>query len=147
MVGKTFKGMTDELLAWQTKELQARQVRSDGHTVHVRPELVVEIELDGVVPSPRYPGGIALRFARVVRYRPDKDPAKPTPSTPCAPCAASLARVLNEPGFVAQPQTERGRHSFRDKERMTPTFHIGLALRSELAGVVLQHLRDERGDR
>jgi DNA ligase-1 len=75
MVGKTFKGMTDELLAWQTTELQARQVRTDGYTVYVRPELVVEIELDGVVPSPRYPGGVALRFARVVRYRPDKDPA------------------------------------------------------------------------
>jgi DNA ligase-1 len=76
MVGKTFKGMTDELLAWQTRELQARQVRADSYTVYVRPELVVEIELDGVVPSPRYPGGIALRFARVVRYRPDKDPAE-----------------------------------------------------------------------
>jgi DNA ligase-1 len=76
MVGKTFKGMTDELLAWQTKELQARQVRTDGYAVYVRPELVVEIELDGVVPSPRYPGGIALRFARVVRYRPDKNPAE-----------------------------------------------------------------------
>ena len=76
MVGKTFKGMTDELLAWQTRELQARQVRTDAYTVYVRPELVVEIELDGVVPSPRYPGGIALRFARVVRYRPDKDPGE-----------------------------------------------------------------------
>jgi DNA ligase-1 len=76
MVGKTFKGMTDELLAWQTRELQARQVRTDNYTVYVRPELVVEIELDGVVPSPRYPGGIALRFARVVRYRPDKNPAE-----------------------------------------------------------------------
>ena len=74
MVGKTFKGMTDELLAWQTRELQARQVRADDYTVYVRPELVVEIELDGVVPSPRYPGGVALRFARVVRYRPDKNP-------------------------------------------------------------------------
>jgi DNA ligase 1 len=76
MVGKTFKGMTDELLAWQTRELQSRQVHTDGYAVYVRPELVVEIELDGVVPSPRYPGGIALRFARVVRYRPDKNPAE-----------------------------------------------------------------------
>jgi DNA ligase-1 len=75
MVGKTFKGMTDELLRWQTEQLQARQVRQDGHTVYVRPELVVEIELDGVQLSPRYPGGVALRFARVLRYRPDKDAA------------------------------------------------------------------------
>jgi DNA ligase-1 len=67
--------MTDELLAWQTEQLRARQIRADDYTVHVRPELVVEIELDGAVPSPRYPGGVALRFARVVRYRPDKDAA------------------------------------------------------------------------
>jgi DNA ligase-1 len=75
MVGKTFKGMTDELLRWQTEQLLARQVRRDGHIVYVRPELVVEIELDGVQLSPRYPGGVALRFARVLRYRPDKDAA------------------------------------------------------------------------
>lgn len=75
MVGKTFKGMTDELLRWQTEQLQARAVSQDSYTVYVRPELVVEIELDGVQRSPRYPGGVALRFARVLRYRPDKDPA------------------------------------------------------------------------
>jgi DNA ligase-1 len=75
MVGKTFKGMTDELLRWQTEQLQARAVSQDDFTVYVRPELVVEIELDGVQTSPRYPGGVALRFARVLRYRPDKDPA------------------------------------------------------------------------
>lgn len=72
MVGKTFKGMTDELLEWQTKELRARETRSTGITVFVRPELVVEIALDGVQSSTRYPGGVALRFARVKRYRPDK---------------------------------------------------------------------------
>jgi DNA ligase-1 len=75
MVGKTFKGMTDELLQWQTEELLAREVRRDSYTVYVRPELVVEIELEGVQVSPRYPGGVALRFARVLRYRPDKDAA------------------------------------------------------------------------
>ena len=75
MVGKTFKGMTDELLRWQTAEFLAREVRRDSYTVYVRPELVVEIELDGVQTSPRYPGGVALRFARVLHYRPDKDPA------------------------------------------------------------------------
>jgi len=72
MVGKTFKGMTDELLRWQTDELQRIAIATEGHTVHVRPELVVEIALDGVQRSTRYPGGVALRFARVRRYRPDK---------------------------------------------------------------------------
>jgi DNA ligase 1 len=74
MVGKTFKGMTDELLEWQTQELLAREVERRGITVFVRPELVVEIALDGVQASTRYPGGVALRFARVKRYRPDKRP-------------------------------------------------------------------------
>ncbi|MCU1360935.1 MAG: ligase [Ilumatobacteraceae bacterium] len=72
MVGKTFKGMTDELLRWQTTQLQARAIGTEGITVHVRPELVVEIALDGVQASRRYPGGVALRFARVRRYRDDK---------------------------------------------------------------------------
>jgi ATP-dependent DNA ligase I len=72
MVGKTFKGMTDELLEWQTAELLQRETERRGITVFVRPELVVEIGLDGVQSSTRYPGGVALRFARVKRYRPDK---------------------------------------------------------------------------
>jgi DNA ligase 1 len=76
MVGKTFKGMTDELLRWQTKELLAREVERRGIAVLVRPELVVEIALDGVQSSTRYPGGVALRFARVKRYRLDKDAAE-----------------------------------------------------------------------
>jgi DNA ligase-1 len=80
MVGKTFKGMTDDLLRWQTEELQARAIAStrdaQSHTVHVRPELVVEIAVDGVQRSTRYPGGVALRFARVRRYRPDKQAAQ-----------------------------------------------------------------------
>ena len=75
MVGKTFKGLTDELLAWQTEQLLALRVAEHGHVVEVRPELVVEIALDGVQASTRYPGGVALRFARVRRYRPDKSPA------------------------------------------------------------------------
>ncbi|HEX2233778.1 MAG TPA: hypothetical protein VHG69_10490 [Thermoleophilaceae bacterium] len=74
MVGKCFKGLTDELLEWQTKELLARETGREGIAVHVRPELVVEIALDGVQTSTRYPGGVALRFARVKRYRPDKGP-------------------------------------------------------------------------
>ncbi|WP_131760538.1 ATP-dependent DNA ligase, partial [Actinomadura fibrosa] len=76
MLGKTFKGLTDELLAWQTKRLRELAVREDDWVVHVRPELVVEIAFDGVQHSPRYPGGIALRFARVLRYREDKTPAE-----------------------------------------------------------------------
>jgi DNA ligase-1 len=72
MVGKCFKGLTDELLRWQTRALTEREVERRGIAVLVRPELVVEIALDGVQTSTRYPGGIALRFARVKRYRTDK---------------------------------------------------------------------------
>ncbi|WP_344659337.1 ATP-dependent DNA ligase [Catenulispora subtropica] len=72
MLGKTFKGMTDELLAWQTERLRALQTGADDWTVRVRPELVVEIAFDGVQRSTRYPGGVTLRFARVLRYREDK---------------------------------------------------------------------------
>ena len=72
MLGKTFKGLTDAMLEWQTMELVAREVRSDGYTVHVRPELVVEIAFSDLQASPRYPGGLALRLARVKRYRDDK---------------------------------------------------------------------------
>ncbi|HEV2344600.1 MAG TPA: ATP-dependent DNA ligase [Actinocrinis sp.] len=72
MVGKTFKGLTDELLAWQTEQFPRYERRRTDWTVYLRAELVVEIELDGVQVSPRYPGGVALRFARVLRYRPDK---------------------------------------------------------------------------
>jgi DNA ligase-1 len=74
MVGKTFKGLTDELLRWQTTRFPDFESHRDDHTVYLRPEVVVEIELDGVQTSTRYPGGVALRFARVLRYRPDKSP-------------------------------------------------------------------------
>jgi DNA ligase-1 len=76
MLGKTFKGMTDEMLKWQTKELLAREVRRDGHVVYVRPELVVEVAFNDVQRSPQYPGGVALRFARVKAYRTDKNAAE-----------------------------------------------------------------------
>ncbi|MEA2716851.1 MAG: ligase 1 [Actinomycetota bacterium] len=75
MVGKTFKGLTDALLEWQTAEFLARESGRHGHVVEIDPPLVVEIALDGVQASTRYPGGVALRFARVRRYRDDKDPA------------------------------------------------------------------------
>ena len=75
MVGKCFKGLTDELLEWQTRELLEREIDRQGIAVLVRPELVVEIALDGVQVSTRYAGGVALRFARVKRYRADRDAA------------------------------------------------------------------------
>ncbi|GAA2759677.1 ATP-dependent DNA ligase [Actinopolymorpha rutila] len=76
MLGKTFKGLTDELLRWQTERLLELETHRDRWTVHVRPELVVEIAFDGIQTSSRYPGGMALRFARVLRYREDKPAAE-----------------------------------------------------------------------
>jgi ATP-dependent DNA ligase I len=75
MLGKTFKGMTDEMLAWQTRRLLELEVARDAYTVYVRPELVVEIAFNDIQQSPQYPGGVALRFARVKRYRTDKSAA------------------------------------------------------------------------
>ncbi|MBU9764335.1 ATP-dependent DNA ligase [Mycobacterium sp. TNTM28] len=76
MLGKTFKGMTDAMLAWQTERFRELQIADDGWVVTVRPEQVVEIAFDGVQRSSRYPGGVALRFARVLRYRDDKPPGQ-----------------------------------------------------------------------
>jgi DNA ligase 1 len=77
MLGKTFKGMTDAMLDWQTERfLELADGPTDGYVVRVRPEQVVEIAFDGVQGSTRYPGGMALRFARVLRYRDDKPAAE-----------------------------------------------------------------------
>ncbi len=76
MLGKTFKGMTDQMLAWQTARFSQLEVGREGHVVYLRPEQVVEIAFDGLQRSTRYPGGLALRFARVVRYRDDKTAAE-----------------------------------------------------------------------
>jgi DNA ligase 1 len=76
MVGKTFKGLTDQTLAWQTERFLELETHREGITVYVRPELVAEIALDGVQTSTRYPGGVALRFARLKTYRSDKNPAE-----------------------------------------------------------------------
>jgi ATP-dependent DNA ligase I len=76
MLGKTFKGLTDAMLGWQTERLGALAITDEGWVVTVRPELVVEVAFDGVQASPRYPGGVALRFARVLRYREDKTAAE-----------------------------------------------------------------------
>ncbi len=72
MLGKTFKGLTDEMLAWQTQELMRLEIGRDNYTVYVKPELVVEIAFNEIQVSPRYVSGLALRFARVKRYRTDK---------------------------------------------------------------------------
>ena len=93
MLGKTFKGMTDALLEWQTRELLAREASRDAYTVHVRPELVVEIAFNELQESPHYPGGLALRFARVKGYREDKRAEEAdTVETVRALHAAQLAR-------------------------------------------------------
>jgi DNA ligase-1 len=76
MVGKTFKGLTDATLAWQTERFLELETHREGITVFVRPELVAEIALDGVQTSTRYPGGVALRFARLKTYRSDKNPSE-----------------------------------------------------------------------
>ena len=77
MIGKTFKGMTDEMLRWQTERFTELAVDgTEGWVVELRPKQVVEIAFDGLQHSTRYPGGVALRFARVVRYRPDKTAAE-----------------------------------------------------------------------
>ncbi len=76
MVGKTFKGLTDKLLEWQTAAFLERKTSEEAITVHIQPDMVVEIAIDGVQTSTRYPGGVALRFARVKRYRPDKTSAQ-----------------------------------------------------------------------
>lgn len=76
MLGKTFKGLTDEMLAWQTGRFLDLEIRRTPGTVHIRPEVVAEIACDGLQTSPRYPGGVALRFARVLRYRQDKSAAQ-----------------------------------------------------------------------
>ena len=91
MVGKTFKGLTDETLAWQTERFLELETHREGITVFVRPELVAEIALDGVQTSTRYPGGVALRFARLKTYRSDKSPAE-------ADTIDSIRLLLHQPG-------------------------------------------------
>ncbi|HEX2699273.1 MAG TPA: ATP-dependent DNA ligase [Acidimicrobiales bacterium] len=91
MVGKTFKGLTDSVLAWQTAAFLARESGRDGRVVEIDPPLVVEVAVDGVLSSTRYPGGVSLRFARVRRYREDKGPAD-------ADTIDTVRSLLNRPG-------------------------------------------------
>ncbi|MGW1892691.1 ATP-dependent DNA ligase [Streptomyces sp. NPDC002004] len=99
MLGKTFKGLTDRMLAWQTERLRELAVDDDGRVVTVRPELVVEIAYDGLQRSTRYPAGVTLRFARVVRYREDKTAAE-------ADTVATVLRTSPVPG-AADPGTSQ----------------------------------------
>jgi DNA ligase 1 len=91
MLGKTFKGLTDAMLAWQTERLLELAVDRTDWVVHVRRELVVEVAFDGIQTSPRYPGGVALRFARVLRHRPDKRAEE-------ADTLAAVLAVRTDPG-------------------------------------------------
>jgi len=76
MLGKTFKGLTDEMLAWQTRRFLEIELARDNYTVYLRPEVVAEVAFNDIQASPQYPGGLALRFARVKRYRDDKTAAE-----------------------------------------------------------------------
>ncbi len=92
MLGKTFKGLTDQVLAWQTEKLLGLEIARDDYTVYVRPELVVEIAFNDLQASPHYPGGLALRFARVKAYRPDK----PASEADTIETVREIARGLNQ---------------------------------------------------
>jgi DNA ligase-1 len=98
MLGKTFKGLTDAMLAWQTERLGSLATRSHRWQVDVRPELVVEVAFDGVQTSPRYPAGMALRFARVLAHRPDKPAAQADTIETVHRLHAAQAAGEGEPG-------------------------------------------------
>ena len=110
MVGKTFKGLTDELLRWQTSRFEAIATERIGHVVHVRPEVVVEIRFNGVQRSLRYPGGVALRFARVARYREDKTPSE-------ADSLASLVALLPESAGATGASAKGRKRREREQEK------------------------------
>ena len=107
MLGKTFKGMTDEMLAWQTERFLALETSRSEHVVHVRPEQVVEIAFDGLQRSTRYPGGLALRFARVLRYRDDKRAGRGRHDRRGAGPAVPLARTVTS-GTILPQMDEMG---------------------------------------
>jgi DNA ligase-1 len=108
MLGKTFKGLTDELLEWQTRTFSALATREERGVVHVRPEVVVEVAFSDVQQSPRYPGGMALRLARVVRYRPDKTAAEAdTVETVRTILAGGDAAPARGPGLRARSSVKR----------------------------------------
>jgi len=97
MLGKTFKGLTDAMLEWQTKAFLEREVSRDNWTVHLKPEIVVEIAFNGVQQSSQYPGGLALRFARVKAYRPDKKAEE-------ADTIDTVRRIFDAQSRASEPQ-------------------------------------------
>jgi len=111
MIGKTFKGLTDEMLRWQTVRLLELATEQTDHVVHVSPELVVEVRFNDVQRSPRYPGGIALRFARVVRYREDK------PASEVEPLASLVARIPGGEGDGTVNEKTRRREAKKDAKK------------------------------
>jgi DNA ligase-1 len=111
MVGKTFKGLTDTMLRWQTARLEQLATERTQHVVFVRPELVVEIRFNDVQRSPRYPGGIALRFARVVRHREDKTASE------VEPLAGLVERLPEEPAGAVRQRTARKTSSTKKSEQ------------------------------
>jgi DNA ligase-1 len=104
MLGKTFKGLTDAVLAWQTQEFLSREIGRDQWTVYVRPEMVVEIAFSDLQASPRYPGGLALRFARVKRYRPDKGSAEADTIDAVRVLYAAQVRGIQSPSRTHDPE-------------------------------------------
>jgi len=116
MIGKTFKGLTDEMLRWQTARLQELATGQSGHVVQVKPELVVEVRFNDVQRSPRYPGGIALRFARVVRYREDKTASEAERLT------SLVARVPGGEGDVVANEKARKKKTREDARKRQLSF-------------------------
>lgn len=104
MLGKTFKGLTDAMLGWQTREFLAREIRRDPLTVYVRPELVVEVAFSDLQASTRYPGGMALRLARVKRYREDKRPAEADTMESVRKIFSAQAGVVDAPRSPTLPR-------------------------------------------
>ncbi|MFF8814193.1 ATP-dependent DNA ligase [Streptomyces pactum] len=118
MLGKTFKGLTDAVLEWQTRELRRIAVGDDGHVVRVRPELVVEVAFDGLQRSSRYPAGVTLRFARVVRYREDKPAAE-------ADTVETVLALRRPDGDDAADPPEAGDAAFPDPGGADPADTVG----------------------
>ena len=139
MLGKTFKGMTDEMLAWQTGHLLGLATERDGHVVHVRPELVVEIAFDGVQASTRYPGGLALRFARVKGYRPDKSRGRGRHDRHGPRAARALAE--------AEPPTPRERRPVRRRRPARERADIRQPPPRQPDADLQEHDRDHHGRR
>ena len=108
MLGKTFKGMTDALLEWQTHELLARETRRDGYAVWVKPELVVEIAFNDLQESPQYPGGLALRFARVKGYRSDKRRRSRHDRDGAGDACGAVGACVGMSGAAARPRCFEG---------------------------------------